>query len=259
MLRDIQQQFLNGLFSQEDNPEIISAISEKGTRTTHDQFMSYRDSVIGGIIEALTISFPVTKALVGEQFFNHICYQYIRQTPSKSPDLNHYGYDYAIFLDSLDNLQTVPYLSDVARLEWAWQKIINGSKTKPGNLQSLATLKADESDNLLFALSPHSSLIQSHYAINKIWQANQENLINNNEQTFEINTEVNLFIWRSGLDMKIDAIESKQFLFLKLIQQENIFSDVCEHYNQHYPNDDIGILLTNCIQANWIHSFTIIR
>ncbi|VAW91144.1 hypothetical protein MNBD_GAMMA22-2647 [hydrothermal vent metagenome] len=258
MLRKIQQQFLDGLFSQDNNPEIISVISESGPRTTLDQFMSYRDSVIGGIIEALTVSYPVVKALVGEQFFNHISYQYIRKTPSKNPDLNCYGSDFAIFLDNLDNLQTVPYLSDVARLEWAWQKIISGDKTKTGSLNLLATLEESAIDNIQFELSPHSSLLQSNYAIDKIWQTNQKNVTNDFDNSYNINTSVNLFIWRLDLDMKISLIEPEQYIFLKLIQHKKIFSDVCEEYHQHFPDDDIGVVLSNCIQANWIHSFKVI-
>lgn len=253
MLRNIQEIFLDGLFNLETTPDILSVISEKSSRTAYDQFMSYRDSVIGGIIEALADSYPVVKKLVGEQFFNHISYQYIREHPSTSPDLNNYGRQFADFIDTLDSTESVPYLSDVARLEWAWQKIINGENSRTGNLHLLANLNENNSDNLIFKLNPHTSLVFSKYAIHKIWEVNQENVTINEDIKIDKNT--NLLIWRNGLDMNMTVIEVNQLFFLELIHQDIYFSDICVQYHARYPEHDIGELLSHCIRANWIHSF----
>jgi hypothetical protein len=255
MLRDIQQQFLSALFNQEPSPNILSVISETGARTAQQQFMSYRDSVIGGMIEAMAISYPVVKKLVGAQFFNHITYQFIRQTPSISPDLNNYGGNFSHYLETLDNLETVPYLYDVARLEWHWQCLINGSNAKPGNLHLLVDVEDSQTDNLLFKLSPHSGLLTSDYAVHKIWELNQDD--HNFSESIDIEERVNLFIWRNKLDMNITVINENQYLLLLLIEQNKIFSNVCVQYNAQYPDDDIGTLLSYCIQSGWIYSFSI--
>jgi len=253
MLRNIQEIFLDGLFSQEATLDILSVISEKSSRTANDQFMSYRDSVIGGIIEALADSYPVVKKIVGEQFFNHISYQYIRQYPSTSPDLNNYGEQFSAFIDTLTTTNTVPYLSDVAKLEWAWQKIIIGENSKAGNLHLLASLNEQNSDDLLFRLNPHTSLLFSNYAIHKIWEVNQDNA--KNKENVKIDKNTNLLIWRNGLDMNMTVIEVNQLFFLELIHQDIYFSEACVQYHARYPEHDIGELLSHCIRSNWIHSF----
>jgi len=259
MLALIQQQFLAALFNQQQTPEILSSISQQGSRTALDQFNCYRDSVVSGITEALAISYPVVKKLVGEQFFNHLCYLYLVQHPSTSPDLNDYGEQFSNFIDTLSNTQSVPYLSDVAKLEWAWQKIINGSNSQTNNLQQLSNLTERQSENIHFQLAAHSTLIHSPYPIHEIWQMNQldtqqtdsSNIININ------NNDVNLLLWRNNFDMNITPIELKHWVFLSLINRDIAFSEVCVEYSQLYSQHDITTLLTHSIQSGWITSFTI--
>lgn len=253
MLHNIQKHFLEALFNSDANPDILSSIKKSGSRNAIEQLNSYRDSVMGGINEALTISYPVVKKLVGDDFFNYLTQLYIQRTPSTSPDLNNYGHDFCNFLETCNNLESVPYLPDVARLEWCWQKIINGSKTKPGNLLLLANLTEQQTNQIIFKLSPHASLLHSPYAIHTIWEINQNNTINDTE--LNIDDSVNLLIWRNELDMNITVINENQFYFLSLINQLKPFSEVCELHNTHFPDDDITTLLSNTIQSNWIHSF----
>ncbi len=255
MLLNIQKQFLEALFNSDPRPEILSFIDNSGSRSAVDQFQSYRDSVTGSINGALAISYPVVKKLVGEDFFNHITQQYIQQQPSTSPDLNNYGDNFSDFIKTLKNLETVPYLSDVAKLEWAWQKIINGSQSEPGNLESLSHLNEHEIDNVVLTLSPHASLLQSDYAINTIWEMNQDDV--NTDIAIDCNNKVNLLIWRNGLDMNITVINDSQFYFLDLTNQSLTFTTVCEQHQKHFPDDDITTLLSNAIQSNWIHSFSL--
>jgi hypothetical protein len=255
MLHNIQKQFLQAVFNSDTNPDILTSISNSGSRSAVEQLQSYRDSVIGGIKEALVISYPVVYKLVGEEFFNYITQQYIQDTPSVSPDLNDYGHNFSDFLDTLKNLESAPYLSDVARLEWCWQKIINGSNCKPGNLDLLTSLSDNETDNIVFKLNIHTSLLHSDYAIHKIWKKNQSNNTNNAE--LNIDAYVDLIIWRHGLDMNITIINENQFFFLNLISQSIPFPEVCEQHITRYPEDDITALLSNAIQSNWIESFSL--
>ncbi len=257
MLRELQKQFLNDLFNNKSSPNIISSITDSASRTPLEQFQSYRDSVIGGILEALSDSYPVVLKLVGDDFFNYISEHYIQVTPSLSPDLNNYGGDFADFIDKQDNLDALPYLSDVARLEWYWQQIINGSNCKPSNLSQLIELDKNDSDDIIFSLSPHANLLHSDYAIHEIWQTNQQTTINAHDFQIDINHNVNLLIWRNALtmEMNITLLNSNQLFFLALINQGMVFSEVCTLYDEKYPAEDIGLILSQCIQSGWIYSF----
>jgi len=257
MLHELQKQFLNDLFNLEESPKIVSVISETDSRSAVDQFISYRDSVIAGIIEALAISYPVVKKLVGEQFFNHIAQKFIQLNRSLSPDLNNYGYQFSDFINTLKSTDSVPYLTDIAKLEWAWQKIINGDNIKPGNLHLLSNLNEQQNEKLKFELTPHTSLIQSKFPIQQIWQVNQKESLFETEIQLTDN-EIYLLIWRNELDMNITPIGNEQWDFLFLIHQDILFTDICQKFNELYPQHDIGALLTQCIQSGWIYSYKII-
>ena len=75
-------------------------------------------------IEALRRVFPVCLAILGERSFSGLAREYVRDNPSRCPDLNSYGEGFANFLaihiPCIEILAAFRYLPDLARLEWHW-------------------------------------------------------------------------------------------------------------------------------------------
>src|SRR5207302_1278637 len=69
--------------------------------------------------KVLASTFPVIKRLVGAAFFDAACEHFVRGHPSTRGDVNHYGCEFAAFLESYAPARALAYLADVARLEWA--------------------------------------------------------------------------------------------------------------------------------------------
>ena len=68
----------------------------------------YRNNVRTCLGRALADAYPVVERLVGEEFFRHTAYRYIAQHPSRSGDLNAFGWlltlpnHYRAHLDALE-------------------------------------------------------------------------------------------------------------------------------------------------------------
>ncbi len=62
--------------------------------------------------------YPVCCQLVGEIFFNATALSFINQCPCLSPDLGDYGKQFPDFIANFEPVKHLPYLSDVAHLEW---------------------------------------------------------------------------------------------------------------------------------------------
>lgn len=71
------------------------------------------------LIDALAAAFPVVRQLVGEPFFDAAARRYVRENPPVDPCLVAYGDGFPGFLARLPEAASLPYLSGVARLEWA--------------------------------------------------------------------------------------------------------------------------------------------
>ena len=83
------------------------------------RFGIYRNNVTASLTEALRQSFPVVRALVGEDFFTAMAIAHLRAHPPASPLLMFYGQDMADFVAGFAPAQHLGYLPDVARLELA--------------------------------------------------------------------------------------------------------------------------------------------
>lgn len=256
LLHKLQKQFIEDLFNLRDQPDILSCIDTSGSRSAYDQFLSYRHSVVGGMIEAMQESYPVINKLLGDECFNGLTHEFIRNFPSLSPDLNEYGKQFSSFIENTPLLDSLPYLADVAKLEWVWQLLINGMNHSQGNISLLSSVNENKTENIVFNLAPHTSLLHSNYPIHKIWQSNQAN--NNSNEEINLNDgEVYLIVWRLELDMHIDLLTKHEFFLLSLIKKKKYFSDICVDYLTEFSATDIGETLSACIQAAWIHSFDV--
>src|SRR5206468_117060 len=79
----------------------------------------YRRNIAANYRNALGATYPVVKQLVGGDFFDHAVDQFTTAHPSRGGDLNEYGGEFPAFLRRFTRAASLPYLPDVAALEWA--------------------------------------------------------------------------------------------------------------------------------------------
>ncbi len=253
MLRELQQQFLGDLFSAQEFPLTLCWLADNGRRRTDEQFGTYRESVIAGITAALAETYPVCKQLVGERFFGAMAARFISNHRSYNPDLNAYGQELADFIDSFAPADALPYLADVARLEWAWNSVLDGSEPPPGNLHELDSVADADTQNLRFKLHGNSVLLASLFPVHRIWQVNQKNA---EEEEIDLGEGgVQLIIWRDNTHTRMDPLSTAQWQFLSLLQKELPFDEVCAEITSQYEGTDPGELLGSAIQQGWLRGF----
>ncbi|GHD66904.1 HvfC/BufC N-terminal domain-containing protein [Jeongeupia chitinilytica] len=79
----------------------------------------YRNNVRLNRIDALESAFPTVLALVGRDWFRAMARAYVGAEPAASANLHDDGWALGAFLDGFGPAQTLPYLADVARFDWA--------------------------------------------------------------------------------------------------------------------------------------------
>lgn len=100
----------------------------------------YRRSVEAARVEALAATYPITRALIGEACFQQVASHHARAFPSGSGDLNDYGGEFAGFLAGQALLAGLPYLPDVARLEWAMLEVARAPDAARFDFDALASV-----------------------------------------------------------------------------------------------------------------------
>ena len=71
-----------------------------------------------GEIPHIARNFPLLRGILGEEFFNAIAKEFVRENPPHKPSLLFYGEDFIDFIRNFPACSEMLYLADVAKLEW---------------------------------------------------------------------------------------------------------------------------------------------
>ncbi|MDN2705154.1 DUF692 family protein [Janthinobacterium sp. SUN100] len=137
-------------------------------------FALYRGNMSATWRRTLGHAYPVVLALVGEEFLGGLARAYGRQMPSDSADLNQFGARFADFLATFPHVADLPYLPDMARLEWAVHLAHYAPDAQGLAPESLAALHPDQLEARRFSLHPACALLESDWQVAALWQAHQE-------------------------------------------------------------------------------------
>ncbi len=133
----------------------------------------YRNNYRGNLQGALGLAYPVIRQLVGDDFFRMMAIRYVESHPSRSGNLHDYGAELCEFLESFPNAKDLPYLPDIAKLEWACHLAYFAEDAELLDIVALASIALDEQERLRLLLNPACRIIRSPFPIVDIWQAHQ--------------------------------------------------------------------------------------
>lgn len=252
-LAELQMQFVESLVAK--NTNILSVIKPSTQLTAQQHLNIYRSSTQGALQKALQEIFPVCLKLVGENFFIGMANAFIEKTHSISFDIGQYGYHFPEHIRHYAPAQALPYLADVACLEWAWHCVFSGPESSSLDFKELTQILEVEWNRILFLLPTNLFLLESHYPIHRIWQVNQDTFTD--DPTIEL-TQPRLFyfiIWRQELVVHIDELTYFEWRVLHWLKAGLTIAEVCDNITFNFPNGNIVVLLPQLVSKKWISGF----
>jgi len=157
-----QQAFSDALFA----PAADAALQLKHG----ERFGLYRGNLTSTWSKALAAAYPVIAQLVGAEFFAALAREYGRAHPSDSGDLNRFGAHFEPFLRSFEHVKDLPYLPDMARLEWQLHRIHYARHEPALQAQDINPQTVEEEG---FLWQPTARLFESEWAVVSLWLAHQ--------------------------------------------------------------------------------------
>ena len=133
----------------------------------------YRHHVFESLASALAVTFPTVQAVVGADFFRRLARAFIGQSPPCQPVLAEYGAGFPAFVAGHDAVRDLPYLADVARLDWALNLAFQAPAGGRLAAADLAAMPADRLPSLRLGLAPGTVVVASPYPLDRIWMASQ--------------------------------------------------------------------------------------
>lgn len=168
-LRESQSAFARALF----DGGLPANVSGADAAVARARFAVYRNNVVVGLTKALAARFPVVERLVGEAFFRACARVFVERHPPRSRLMMRYGAEFPDFLAGFEPAAALPYLPDVARLEYALGEAYHAADAQSAGVEALAAAATRDPLDLRVRLHPSLRLVASAHPVVTIWRMNQ--------------------------------------------------------------------------------------
>ena len=174
----------------------------------------YRGNVVANAQKALANAYPIVGKIVGEKFFEGLAREYLRRHASTSGDLNAFGERFADFVAAFPHTQDLPYLPDVARMEWLVHRAHYARDAEPFDVRRLAPIRESAWDRLRPMLAPACALFESRWPLARIWEVHQDGYAGEFSVEFESGPG-RILIHRPELRVLVAPLSAAAFRFLQ--------------------------------------------
>ena len=151
------------------------------------------------------------RKLVGATFYEGAASVFAHERPPRASWLDLYGADFADFLATFAPAATMPYLPDVARLEWAVNRALHAPDVEPLDARAIAGVDPALHERIRFTVDPSVSVLRTDYPADAIWRAVVES---DDAALAELNLSdgpVHLQVQRLQNGVEVDRIDESAF------------------------------------------------
>ena len=214
----------------------------------------YRNNYRGNLHDALAGAYPVMEQLVGRDFFRHMTRQFIGRHPPRSGNLHHYGAQMAAFVAAFEAAQTLPYLADVAALEWACHCAYFADDAAALNLGQLAQIAPEHYPELI--LHTACNVVCSSYPLAAIWHAHQPGA----SCDFHIDLDsgaCNALVSRKDDVVVVSELAQADAAWLKMIQSGTPLGAATAAMQERYADFNLQAALLNLVAHDAVSGFSL--
>jgi hypothetical protein len=212
------------------------------------RFDVYRNNVAVSLTEALETGFPAVRGLVGDAFFRAMAAVFLRTYPPDSPVLMWWGGRLPDFLAGFAPAQGLPYLPDVARLEFALRDSYHAADATPTDMAGFAALTPEALARARIRLVPSVRLVRSRWPVLELWRTGL------GSPAPTARTGQNVLVTRPGFDPAPEVLPTGGGLFLARLIDRATLAEATEAATGAVPDFDPAPVLSRLLTAHAILS-----
>lgn len=178
----------------------------------------HRATIAAGLAQTIANAFPAVRQVVGRPTFTTAVLNYIAEGPPRHPLLSVYGRGFPDFLAAQPISASLPYLPDLARLEWARQESYLAADAPALDTSLLDTADADAIFALALRIHPAARIIGSRFPIHRIWRLAQPDSDATDVPGVEMNAAEQVVITRPRVQVVTRAVSRADATFLRAIR-----------------------------------------
>lgn len=203
MLARQQQALLAALFERPGSgaaAQAREALDALLTPHTGRGLMAYQANGHALAERSLQAAFPVIATLIGHENFAPLARELWHRHPPGHGDLARWGDTLPAFLQHHPQLVDLPWLADVARVEWALHQAA-GAPDEDTDLAGFARLTSEDPQGLTLALAPGTAVFTSPWPVASLVTAHRDDHPDLAEVAERLQAGVGeaAVVWRQGL------------------------------------------------------------
>ncbi len=189
----------------------------------------YRNNIVTNLTNTLLATYPLIRKLTGEEFTTGLLRSYALKNPPLEACLSRYGAGLDEFIKTFEPAQGLPYLPDVARLEWAINEAYYADDDEALVPQDLQHLPVENMSDLRLHLRSSVRLLEFRWPLAAI----RDFCLNHNEDsdaTLDLNQGgCRLMVFRSGLSAEVVSLEHDAYDFLQSLAGQKPLGEALEN------------------------------
>jgi hypothetical protein len=262
-LRDLQSRFFYSIARpicsadeewQGFDPQLLQVIQQQGKLGAEARLDIYAQMYCARLLEVLVEDFPRVAAILGEDRFHELGRAYVRQSPSTHPSLRNLGAHFVEFVNSHPVTTSLPFLADLARLEWARLAVFDAPNAEPLQLENLQTIPVDAWPTIRFQLIPALQTLTCAWPVQTIWKNEQFT----QSDSVEPMTTV-LRVWRHDFAVYQASMDAVEQAALAGIQAGEPFAAVCAAVEPFVNSPEEVPTLIGSLLLRWIEDGILMR
>ena len=215
----------------------------------------YRANMVAAADKALSAAYPVIRQVVGAEFLHALAREYQRGTPSTSGDLTEFGATFDRFLADFEHVKSLPYLPDLARLEWAVHRAYGAADAPDWDAAALGTVEPDRQAAIRFQWTPGLAVMVSAHPMVRIWTIHQPGYAGEFSVAWDLADTA--LVARDGFVVTVVDCGPGDAAFVGASLAGATLGDAAAAALEHHPDFDLGALLGRALAARQICGFTL--
>ena len=204
----------------------------------------YRNTVLGGCVDALRANYPAVARLLGDEMFDAVAADYANNCPPRQAVLALYGARFPDWLEEQRWIWDLAYIPDVARIERHYVESLFAADAEP--LETSAVNGRDDWLGMRLTLHPATRFDWLSMPAMTIWLAQREG----HEGDLDLDWQAEgVLLTRPALEVLPVRLSRAGHRFLFGIRLGESVGDAAIAAGSLYPETDIGSLFTSLVNA----------
>lgn len=259
-LHALQHEFWSGIKHRKADAAALERVREGGRISRQKRVDIYRTTMREAHVRVLATTYACCEKILGKRYFRQLATEFYYGHPATHQDLNRYGETFPDFVqDFIEHhaeLDEYPYLADLARLEWLYERAYYAREDAAFDFRALATLDEDEYRRLRFVLGASVATLKSAYPVYELWKAHQGQ--GGTREVAAIDGPQYLCVAREEFKPVTHKIDHASWWVMGKIDQECTFGELEALAGQESARISLQAIIPELIARKWICGYRIV-